>query len=339
MAPKRPKRPAVGHRRPCAFTCMWARRGHRKPDGECCMTRLAYGDGASDERPVYTVCDNCGRALCVECLERVADNWIRLPIAPLSRTTCCMPWRFVRGAKREVVGRVRGFEPRRGGGGTWRAHCPPCSTRRFSKSEPSPVEDLSGRPQRWTCHRCSSGTCGASCTRASSPTPPLVRRAGAHSRGVCVGAAGRRRRRARPSSAIRRRGGLQSFGNHHERWLVRRGRCACTPAPANGGELVLLSRWRSARWLTAWLLSTRRALGARLQRIRRRTWHGWCTTRRGASRGHPQSNAVASQPARDDGVRTAGSAAGNCDVLPLADITAHRARSAFFASSDLDLGG
>ena len=38
------------------------------------MTRLAYGDAASDERPVYTTCDNCGRALCVECLERVADK-------------------------------------------------------------------------------------------------------------------------------------------------------------------------------------------------------------------------------------------------------------------------
>ena len=74
MAPKKPKRPAVGHRRPCAFTCMWARRGHRKPDGECQMTRLAYGDAASGERPVYTTCDNCGRALCVECLERVADK-------------------------------------------------------------------------------------------------------------------------------------------------------------------------------------------------------------------------------------------------------------------------
>ena len=70
MAPKRPKRPAVGHRRPCAFTSMWARRGHRKPDGECQMTRLAYGDAASGERPVYTLCDNCGRALCVDCLRR-----------------------------------------------------------------------------------------------------------------------------------------------------------------------------------------------------------------------------------------------------------------------------
>ena len=38
------------------------------------MTRLAYGGAASDERPVYTTCDNCGRALCVECLERVADK-------------------------------------------------------------------------------------------------------------------------------------------------------------------------------------------------------------------------------------------------------------------------
>ena len=38
------------------------------------MTRLAYGDAASGERPVYTLCDNCGRALCVDCLERVADK-------------------------------------------------------------------------------------------------------------------------------------------------------------------------------------------------------------------------------------------------------------------------
>ena len=38
------------------------------------MTRLAYGDAASGERPVYTVCDNCGRALCIDCLERVADK-------------------------------------------------------------------------------------------------------------------------------------------------------------------------------------------------------------------------------------------------------------------------
>ena len=34
-----------------------ARRGHRKPDGECQMTKLAYGDGALGERPIYTVCD------------------------------------------------------------------------------------------------------------------------------------------------------------------------------------------------------------------------------------------------------------------------------------------
>ena len=29
-------------------------------------SRLAYGDGASGERPIYTVCDNCGRVLCVD---------------------------------------------------------------------------------------------------------------------------------------------------------------------------------------------------------------------------------------------------------------------------------
>ena len=76
MAPKRPKakRPAQGHRRPfpfafaaftsiCLFGGAGARRGHRKPDGECQMTKLAYGDGALGERPIYTVCDNCGRAL------------------------------------------------------------------------------------------------------------------------------------------------------------------------------------------------------------------------------------------------------------------------------------
>ena len=91
MAPKRPKRPALGHRRPCAFTCMWARRGHRKPDGECQMTRLAYGDAASGERPVYTLCDNCGRALCVDCLERVADKldtYFRRSHRPARRAAC-----------------------------------------------------------------------------------------------------------------------------------------------------------------------------------------------------------------------------------------------------------
>ena len=131
---------------PCLPT---ARRGHRKPDGECQTTRLAYGDGASGERPIYTVCDNCGRVLCVDCLEPLSvwlTSWIPLPIAP-SRTTCCMLWRLVRGAsKREVDGRVRGFEPRRGGGGTWRAHCPLCFDVRFSKPEPPLPRTLSGRP-------------------------------------------------------------------------------------------------------------------------------------------------------------------------------------------------
>ena len=112
-----PKRPAVGHRRPCAFTSIWARRGHRKPDGECCMTRLAYGDGASGERPIYTVCDNCGRALCVDCLERVADKLDtfadRAVAHDVLHAMAARAWR-----QRELVGRVRGFEPRRGGGQT-----------------------------------------------------------------------------------------------------------------------------------------------------------------------------------------------------------------------------
>ena len=145
MAPKRPKRPALGHRRPCAFTCMWARRGHRKPDGECQMTRLAYGDAASGERPVYTTCDNCGRALCVECLERVADKLDtfadRAVAHDVLHAMAARAWR-----QRELVGRVRGFEPRRGGGGTWRAHCPLCFDVRFSKPEPPLPRTLSGRP-------------------------------------------------------------------------------------------------------------------------------------------------------------------------------------------------
>lgn len=35
----------VGNRRPCAFTSARARRGARKFDGECALTRSAYGDG------------------------------------------------------------------------------------------------------------------------------------------------------------------------------------------------------------------------------------------------------------------------------------------------------
>ena len=113
------------------------------------MTRLAYGDAASDERPAYTLCDNCGRALCVDCLERVADNWIPYLFADRHRAVAhdvlhamaARAWR-----QRELVGRVRGFEPRRGGGGTWRAHCPLCFDVRFSKPEPPLPRTLSGRP-------------------------------------------------------------------------------------------------------------------------------------------------------------------------------------------------
>jgi hypothetical protein len=109
------------------------------------MTRLAYGDAASGERPVYTVCDNCGRALCVECLERVADKLDTFADRAVSHDVlhamAARAWR-----QRELVGRVRGFEPRRGGGGTWRAHCPLCFDVRFSKPEPPLPRTLSGRP-------------------------------------------------------------------------------------------------------------------------------------------------------------------------------------------------
>ena len=78
------------------------------------MTRLAYGDAASDERPVYTTCDNCGRALCIDCLERVADKLDtfadRAVAHDVLHAMAVRAWR-----QRELVGRVRGFEPRRGG--------------------------------------------------------------------------------------------------------------------------------------------------------------------------------------------------------------------------------
>ena len=109
------------------------------------MTRLAYGDAASDERPAYTLCDNCGRALCVDCLERVADKLDTFADRAVSHDVlhamAARAWR-----QRELVGRVRGFEPRRGGGGTWRAHCPLCFDVRFSKPEPPLPRTLSGRP-------------------------------------------------------------------------------------------------------------------------------------------------------------------------------------------------
>ena len=79
------------------------------------MTRLAYGDAASGERPVYTTCDNCGRALCVECLELVADKldlYANRAVAhDVLHALAARAWR-----QRELDGHVRGFEPRRGGG-------------------------------------------------------------------------------------------------------------------------------------------------------------------------------------------------------------------------------
>ena len=74
-------------------------------------------------------------------------SWIHLTFADRAvshdvlHAMAARAWR-----KRELDGRVRGFEPRRGGGGTWRAHCPLCFDVRFSKPEPPLPRTLSGRP-------------------------------------------------------------------------------------------------------------------------------------------------------------------------------------------------
>ena len=102
-------------------------------------------NGPSAVYSCTTVCDNCGRALCIDCLERVADKLDtfadRAVAHDVLHAMAVRAWR-----QRELVGRVRGFEPRRGGGGTWRAHCPLCFDVRFSKPEPPLPRTLSGRP-------------------------------------------------------------------------------------------------------------------------------------------------------------------------------------------------
>ena len=123
----------VGNRRPCAFTSARARRGARKFDGECALTRSAYGDGDdSDGAILYTTCSNCREAICVACLEAVADECDKYA----SRVVPHDVWHALSArAWRQGAARCRGFEPRRAGGGKWVSACPLCIDVVFKEEE------------------------------------------------------------------------------------------------------------------------------------------------------------------------------------------------------------
>ena len=130
--------------RPCSFTDQRAGFGVRREAGECNLTKHHYGEVVDGGR--YTICEHCGACMCVECLEKIAENLEKFEqggrtILPHEVWTALRSRCFVAGAVR-----VSGFRALRQGGGRWTLACPLCVKVDLMPPTPRVPKTLTGEP-------------------------------------------------------------------------------------------------------------------------------------------------------------------------------------------------
>lgn len=133
---------------PCAFTCSRAHGGNgRRKAGECALTKIAYkADGFEDlEKPAYVICTGCHQSSCVDCWEQIAELYDK--VAARWEVVAHDVWLIVslrawRASSFNLS--LRGFEPRKGGGGRFLAECPLCFEQSFEAPSPPVPRTLKG---------------------------------------------------------------------------------------------------------------------------------------------------------------------------------------------------